>query len=58
MKLLEKNSFDYCRLKSKYPQNNIFYIEYLEGTYYDRSTTSYYNEKKELLETKDNGYYG
>ena len=59
MKKLTTDTFDYRRLSAKYPNNGPdYYIEYYGGDYYDRSTASYYGNNKELLEVKDNGYYG
>lgn len=57
-KLLEKSSFDYRRLRAKYPECEVFYYSYFDGSYYDRASTTYYDENKKKLEVETHSWYG
>jgi (2Fe-2S) ferredoxin len=57
-KLVEESSFDYRRLREKYPHCKAFYSTYFDGSYYDRASTTYYDENKNQLEVQTHSWYG
>lgn len=57
-KELEEYSYDYKRLKKKYPEINKFYYNYIDGDYLNTAYTEYFDDKGTKLEQENHGYYG
>ena len=58
MEKLKPSDYYFRYLKEKYPGSKDYFMIYDEGGYYNRSTTTFYNDDGKELEVKDNGYYG
>ena len=56
-KKVEETSLIYKQLKKTYPNAKEFYSWYVEGGYLDIAYTEYYDEKGNLLFTKNHGNY-
>ena len=57
-KELDKTSYDYKRLKAKYPHLDSFFEEYYGGDYLNKAYSTYYDIDGKELEVESYSHYG